>query len=125
MACVMLRTWCMKLAPILLSAALAGCAGTVHYRGTIAVSDPDLVEVQPGVYALADSSEPVFYSDGYYWLYQDGAWMRSPSYDRGFVRVDLYHVPQRVRVIDHPHSYVHYRHGHRRAPVVVRDHRHR
>jgi hypothetical protein len=113
----------MKLASILIAAGLAGCAGTVHYRGTVAVSDPNLVEVQPGVYALADSDEPIFYNDGYYWLYTDGSWMRSPSYNGGFVTVDAYHVPQRVRVIQHPRTYVHYRRSHR-APIVIRDHRH-
>jgi hypothetical protein len=118
----MLRTDCMKLATILISAALAGCAGTVHYRGSVAVSDPNLVEVSPGVYTVADAEEPIFYNDGFYWLYQDGVWMRSPSYNGGFVTVDAYHVPQRVRVIDHPRAYVHYsrsHHGH----IVVRDHR--
>jgi hypothetical protein len=49
--------------------------------------------------------------------------MRSPSYNGGFVTVDAYHVPQRVRVIQHPRTYVHYRRSHR-APIVIRDHRH-
>ena len=124
MACVMLRTSCMKIASILIAAGLCGCAGTVHYRGTVAVQDPNLVEVQPGVYAVADADEPLFYNDGYYWLYSDGAWLRSSRYNGGFVRVDAYHVPQRVRVIDHPRAYVHYRRHHRGGGIVIRDHRH-
>jgi hypothetical protein len=113
----------MKIASILIAAALGGCAGTVHYRGTVAVQDPNLVEVQPGVYTVADSDEPLFYNDGYYWLYDDGAWLRSSRYNSGFVRVDVYHVPQRLRVIDHPRAYVHYQ-RHHRGNIVIRDHRH-
>jgi hypothetical protein len=113
----------MKLASILLCTALAGCAGTVHYRGTVAVSDPALVEVQPGVYALADADEPIFYNDGFYWLYRDGVWLRSTSYRGGFARVDVYHVPQRIRVIQRPRAYVHFR-RHHRGNIVIRDHRH-
>jgi hypothetical protein len=114
----------MKLSSFLIAAALAGgCAGgQVHYVGTVAVSDPNLVEVQPGVYAMADASEPIFYNDGFYWLYRDGVWLRSSNYRGGYVAVDVYHVPQRVRVIERPHAYVHY--SRRHAPIVIRDHRH-
>jgi hypothetical protein len=115
----------MKLSSFLMAAALAaGCAGgQVHYVGTVSVADPNLVEVQPGVYAVADTDEQVFYNDGYYWLYRDGVWLRSPRYSGGYVAVDVFHVPQRIRVIERPHAYVHYRRSHR-GPIVIRDHRH-
>lgn len=91
--------------------AAAGCAGTgeVEYGGGVAVQSPDLVEVEPGVQVLADADAPVFYSDGAYWEYRDGMWFRSGYYDRGFARVDINYVPMRVRTIDNPRAYVHYR----------------
>ena len=61
---------------------------------------PELVMISPGVQVFADADEPLFYSDGSYWLYRDGYWLRSNDYRRGFVRVDLSYVPQRVRGID-------------------------
>ena len=72
--------------------------------------------------AESDADEPVFYNDGFYWLYRDGVWLRSSSYRGGYIAVDAYHVPQRVRVIERPHAYVHY--GRHHAPIVIRDHRH-
>lgn len=111
----MLRTLCMKLSSlsaILLAAAFAGgCAGTgdVEYGGAVTVASPDLVEVQPGVQVIADADEPIFYSDGFYWQYRDGFWLRSNEYNNGFARVDVNYVPVRVRTIDNPRAYVHYR----------------
>lgn len=94
-----------------IAAGLVGCAGTgeVEYSGGVAVASPDLVEVQPGVQVLADADAPVFYSDGAYWEYRDGLWYRSGYYDRGFARVDINYVPVRIRTIDNPRAYVHYR----------------
>jgi hypothetical protein len=99
------------LAGCLMAAGLLGCAGTgeVEYGGGVAVQSPDLVEVQPGVQVLADADAPVFYSDGAYWEYRDGMWFRSGYYDRGFARVDINYVPVRIRTIDNPRAYVHYR----------------
>jgi len=96
---------------VLLAAALGACAGTgdVEYGGEVAVASPDLVEVQPGVQVIADADAPIFYSDGFYWEYNDGMWMRSPYYNRGFARVDVNYVPVRIRTIDNPRVYVHYR----------------
>ena len=88
-------------------------------------SDPILVEVHSGLWVIEDYREPVFYADGYYWLYQDGAWHRSSVYTGGWVR---YRAPQVVLRIDRPQRYVHYRGaaGHRvrrgpRGAVSVRD----
>lgn len=94
-----------------MAAGLIGCAGTgeVEYGGGVAVASPDLVEVEPGVQVLADADAPVFYSDGAYYEYRDGLWYRSGYYDRGFARVDINYVPERVRTIDNPRAYVHYR----------------
>lgn len=97
------------------AASLAGCMGTgeVEYAGAVHVSSPELIELQPGVMVVADADEPLFYAVGYYWLYRDGYWLRSNDYRRGFVRVELSYVPQRIRVIDRPQVYVQYRRHHR------------
>lgn len=99
------------LSGLLFASVVAGCAGTgeVEYGGAVAVQSPDLVEVEPGVQVLADADAPVFYSDGAYWEYRDGLWYRSGYYDRGFARVDINYVPVRIRTVDNPRAYVHYR----------------
>jgi hypothetical protein len=90
----------------------SGCVVGGQVRTRAYVSTPELVLVEPGVYVVADYSEPVFYTDGYYWLYRDGYWLRSYTYSGGWVRVRG--VPYHVRGIRHPRAYVHYR-GHASA----------
>ena len=95
-----------------------------------------MVYVGDGVQVIADYDYPVFYSDNYYWRYDNGLWYQSSGYNGGWVVT--YDVPVRVRSIDRPYSYVHYRgegnanwnggaynrgyNGGYNAPVV-RDHR--
>lgn len=96
------------------AASLAGCAptGDVEYAGEVHVTSPELVTISPGVQVIADADEPLFYSDGMYWLYRDNSWYRSDSYRGGFARVEYSHLPQRIRVIERPQTYVQYRrHG--------------
>jgi hypothetical protein len=90
---------------------LAGCTGTgdVEYAGEVRVSSPELIEISPGVQVIADADEPLFYSDGTYWLYRDGYWLRSNDYRRNFARVQLTYVPQRIRSIERPQTYAQYR----------------
>jgi hypothetical protein len=90
-----------------------GCAGlvagcTVRGTTTVAVAEPTLVEIGPGVWALAHYDAPVFYSDGFYWRWYGGVWYRSSFYDGGWVRVQPSYVPVRIRRIDRPHRYVRY-----------------
>lgn len=93
------------------AASLAGCmgSGSVEYAGDVRISSPDLIEIRPGVQVIADADEPLFYSEGHYWLYRDGYWLRSSSYRGGFARIELDYVPQRVRLIEQPQMYAHYR----------------
>jgi hypothetical protein len=92
------------------AAALGGCAaGEAEYGGEVRVSSPELVTVSPSVQVIADADEPLFYADGYYWLYRDNTWLRSDSYNRGFARIDVNIVPQGVRTIRDPQGYTHYR----------------
>lgn len=93
------------------AASLAACTGSgdVEYAGEVRVTSPELVEIRPGVQVIADADEPLFYADGYYWLYRDGYWLRSDSYRGGFAAVEISYVPERVRAIDQPQLYVQYR----------------
>jgi hypothetical protein len=99
----------LSIAGVLAGLCLAGSACTVQgqVRSSAYVSTPELVLVEPGVYVVADYSQPVFYTDGYYWLYRDGYWLRSYTYSGSWVRVRG--VPYHVRRIHQPRRYVHYR----------------
>lgn len=119
-------------------ATLAGCytTGSVGYgaaysTGGVYATTPDLVAVSPGVHVVADYSEPVFYTDGFYWRYYDGFWYRSNNYATGWYYVAR--PPVAVLRIDRPYAYRHYRpYGYvsrnnrgryRPAETIVRDHR--
>jgi hypothetical protein len=109
-------------AALLSAAALAGCYTTADvgystgpgYAAPAAapppdayVAQPDMAEVSPGVQVVANYDEPVFYSEGFYWRYQDNYWYRSNNYASGFY---FYASPPAVIVhIDRPYAYVHYR----------------
>jgi hypothetical protein len=90
---------------------LAGSActvqGQVRTRAYVAAPEAELVLVRPGLYVVADYDQPVFYTDGYYWLYRDGFWLRSYTYTGGWSRVRG--VPHHVRRINRPQAYVRYR----------------
>jgi hypothetical protein len=102
---------------LICAAALAGCAGSGSYSVTASTSSPDLAYVGPDVYAVADYSEPVFYSDNYYWRYNNNVWYRSSRHNGGWV---VYTAPPRAVVtIGNPRAYVHYRPG--RAHYTTRD----
>jgi len=111
---------------VLVTVSLSACSGSgqVTYSGQ--VQPPQLVEVSPGVQVVADYDQPVFFSDAYYWRYDNGVWYRSREHTRGWARVEV--VPPQIRTIDRPEIYVHY-HGHAQATiqhddnVEVRDHR--
>lgn len=116
----------------LIFALLLGTLGTscysddYAYRGTAsagyAAPMPDMAYVQPGVQVLVDYDEPVFYTSGYYWRYNQGYWYRSPSYTGGWAYASPPHALLRI---DRPTTYVRYRpHGYvsRRPARVYRDH---
>ncbi len=108
--------------------------GEAHVSARVSASPPTLAYVGPGLWVVSDYDEPLFYSDGYYWLYRDGVWLRSSTFTGSYVRVSAHVVPRPVLRVDRPHRYVRYhppRHarvhhgpppGH--ARVRVRDHRH-
>lgn len=124
------------LAAVLLAASAGGCyvSGETGYQATYSggayVESPDLVAVSPGVQVVADYDEPVFYSDGFYWRFNDGFWYRSNSYYTGWYYYER--PPAAVLRIDRPYAYRHYRPAgyvarsrgtYRRPEPVYRDHR--
>lgn len=113
---------------------LAACAPA--YQGTVAVSsNPDLVEVTPGVRVIPDYGESIFFVDGFYWWYVDGMWYRSGSYTDGWVYIAT--PPPVIIGLGDPFRYRHYRPPHYvvhqrpvpvnqiHRPAIVRDHRRR
>jgi len=129
----------MILAGALIVAALGGCYGEVGYSagyaatpapaGDAYLATPDLVAVSPGVQVVADYDEPVFYTDGFYWRYNDGYCYRSNNYATGWYYYER--PPEVVLRIDRPYAYAHYRPAgyvarnrprYQPAPIV-RDHR--
>lgn len=106
------------LIPFLMVAATA-CAGRATYtaEGTYAYSDPELVYAEPGVQVTYDATDPVFYSDSYYWRYNDGRWYRSSRWNGGF---SVATPTVTVSRIQSPYRYRHYRPD---GYVSRRDHR--
>lgn len=99
-----------------------GCAGSAQYSATASVQTPRLILIEPDVQVVADYDQPVFYSENYYWRYDNGVWYRSNNHLRGWVRFEA--VPARIRRIERPTAYIRYR-GEARgnANGQVRDHR--
>ncbi len=106
-----LRTLSATLLAALIGVGSAGCYGTTEVRGTAytnSTASANLDYIGPDVQVVAESETPVFYSQSYYWQYNNGGWLRSRYHDRGFVTVNV--VPEPVRRIDRPYAYVHYHH---------------
>ena len=73
---------------------------------TAYVEPASYVYVAPDVEVIADYDEPVFFSGGVYWRYENDTWYSSSYHDRGWI--EAREVPEHVRGIDHPASgYVH------------------
>jgi hypothetical protein len=70
-------------------------------------SGPDLAYVEPGVEVVAGSDDPVFFVDGMYWLWWGDGWYSSPYSNHGWRRDDR--EPDRLRHLDHPERYAHFR----------------
>ncbi len=86
-----------------------GCAGHTRVEGRVAVQYPRLVYVSPGLWVLADSNDPIFYSDGYYWLYRDGVWFNSFNYWGDWTYQPVVRVPVVIRSVRRPVAYRRYR----------------
>jgi len=87
-------------------AGLATTATEARADVTFSVQTPDLVYAAPGVQVVADYDEPVFFSDGFYWRYDNGVWYRSSVYYGGWEYWDA--PPVYIRRIHRPYAYTHY-----------------
>jgi hypothetical protein len=101
---------------------MTACAGSteVMYRAPLPQTT-SMVEVQPGVYVVADQEEPVFYANRFYWRYHDNGWYRTTGTD-DWIRIGR--PPQVVLSIREPQRYQRYRPTSRDA-VVIREPRSR
>jgi len=88
--------------------AVAGCGGRYRASATVSAPSPRMVYVDPGVWVVANRADPVFYSDGAYYRYDNGVWYRS-GYLGGWSRVQVGVVPRAVVRIDRPRRYRNYR----------------
>lgn len=105
----------------LLALSTAACAGTadVTYRAPLP-TQASMVEIHPGVYAVADQDEPVFFADKFYWRYHDNAWYRTGGSTGHWIRIGR--PPETVLRIREPQRYQRYRPTGSDA-VVIRDQR--
>ena len=94
----------LALAVAVSSLAIAGCGGA---EVAVASPGPRLVWIADGVWVLEDHPYAIYYHDGYYWRFMDGAWHRSDWYTDGFVRVRI--APRRVVRVFRPRAYIRYR----------------
>ncbi len=76
--------------------ALALAQASVELRLGLPVVLPQLVVVQPGIQVVPDVDEEVFYTNGWYWVRQDGGWYRSHSHRGGWMAVPAGRVPGRL-----------------------------
>jgi hypothetical protein len=99
----------------------AACAGTtdVTFRASLPTTT-SMVEVRPGVYAVTDQEEPVFYANNFYWRYHDNAWYRSDDRSDTWIRIGR--PPAVVMQIREPNRYQRYRPT-GRDTIVIRDQR--
>jgi hypothetical protein len=93
-----------------------GCVATAHGSANmeadapvVFTSEPTLVEVDSGVWVVRDYDQPVYYVNDDYWVFRDGIWYRSHSYEGGWARVEVNVVPVLIVQRDH-RMYVRY-HG--------------
>ncbi len=97
---------------------LGGAGCVAHAQGAasaeadtpvVFTSEPTLVEVDGGVWVVRDYDQPVYFVEDDYWVFRDGVWYRSHSYEGGWARVEVNVVPTVIVHRDH-RMYVHY-HG--------------
>lgn len=81
-------------------------------------STTSMVEVRPGVYAVANQDEPVFFAKNFYWRYHDNAWYRTRDGDDEWIRIGR--PPAVVQQIREPSRYRRYRPT-SSDTVVIRD----
>lgn len=72
-------------------------------------SEPEMVDVSPGVQVVYDYDYPVFFTGGFYWRWYGGGWYSSHYYNGGWGVAVAANVPVGIRGISNPGVYAHYR----------------
>ncbi len=88
-----------------------GCAADGHGHAESSASfsgSVTLVAIDTGVWVVRDYDQATYYVDDSYWVYRDGAWMRSTTYDGGWVKIEASIVPASIATRNHA-TFVHYR----------------
>ncbi len=86
-------------------AAIVVASCVPEHVGRVAIADPRLVPIAPGVAVIADAAEPVFVAEAAMWLYRSPNWYRSDPRRGGFTRVDYTEVPGWLLAIERPERY--------------------
>jgi hypothetical protein len=71
----------------------AQAGGHVEAEPVVFVEPPTLVSVDADVWVVRNYDYPVYYVSGFYWVFKDGAWYKTRSYDHGWVTVEASVVP--------------------------------
>ena len=90
-----------------------GCTSSGYGYSTVGVSATynyparaRLVYAGDGLWVVANQPRPIFFSDGYYWMYTDRGWYMSPRFGAGWRFT--YNVPVAIYRIDRPRAYVNF-----------------
>jgi hypothetical protein len=101
-------------------AASAGCYTDEVTAQPAYAADPEMETIGDGVQVVDDLDYPVFYTDGFYWMWDGGYWFRSPTWRGGWIGVNSYAVPWGVRGIRTPLAYSHWHGGIQHGHVAYR-----
>ncbi len=96
--------------------AFAQVGASASFRVDLPVVLPQLVVVQPGIQVVPDVETEVFFTNGYYWVREDGGWYRARDHRGGWVLVEPRRVPPGLVRIP-PGQYKKY---HREGPAAYR-----
>ncbi len=107
------------LAGALAAPAIATAQASVDVHFDLPVVLPRLVVVSPGIQVVPDMDREVFFVDGWYWVRNDGGWVRSRDHRGGWVVVPGRRVPPGLARIP-PGRYKHWKAA-RPGPAVYRE----
>lgn len=100
-------------------AAAPGCYADAEVApGYAYPAEPDLEYIGDGIQVVDDLDYPVFYTAGFYWLWDGGYWYRSHTWRGGWGYVGPRFVPGGLRDIRSPLAYSHWRGGYSRGYAV-------
>jgi hypothetical protein len=90
----------------------------------VVLGTPTLVAIEDDVWVVRDTTRAVYFVDGWYWMpTNERGWLRSRSYEDGWVAIDDSAVP--ARIANRNHAYYALFHGEesartRRPPIGER-----